>query len=194
MSNVLIAIDPGPEESAYVVWDGEHILSKGDEPNVVLVKWLATPALLRHAPNICAIEQVRGFGIMASDGLFDTCQWTGRFLQAFGEPRTHLIPRKMVSKYICGTSGVSHDKFIREALITRFGGKDVAIGNKAKPGILYGIAGHTWAALALGLTWWDLNVHEADCPMLADGVECTCRVAIERFVRAEKRANRGIQK
>lgn len=158
MSEVL-GIDPGPEESAYVLWDGERILELGNAPNRDLLCSLEDPARSFNIvpPSVCAIEQVRGFGIMASDGLFDTCCWSGRFLQAFGEHRTAWVPRKQVSKHICGTAGISHDKFIREALITRFGGKDIALGKKAAPGVLYGVAGHLWAALAVAITWWDQN-------------------------------------
>lgn len=147
---IVIAIDPGPEVSAYVVWNGDRILEYENIANRDLLTHLVN-ARERGKPEVCAIEQVRGFGIMASDGLFDTCQWTGRFLQAFGEERTHLIPRKAVSKHICGTGGISHDKFIREALITRFGPP----GTKAAKGMLYGVAGHLWAALAVAVTYWD---------------------------------------
>jgi hypothetical protein len=30
-------------------------------------------------------------------------------------------------------------------------------GTKKNPGLLYGVSGDVWAALALGVTWWDLN-------------------------------------
>jgi hypothetical protein len=135
-----------------VIWAGDRIKDYGDSPNEELLTLLSQPFA-----DYCAIERVRGFGIMASDGLFDTCEWTGRFLQAFGCHRTTLIPRKEVARHICGTGGVSHDKFIREALVTRFGGKDVAIGNRRSPGPLFGIAGHKWSALAVALTFWDQN-------------------------------------
>ena len=152
----VIGIDPGPESSAYVIWDGERIIEHGDAPNQDLLAALEDPVRSFDVipPSHCAIEQMRGFGIMASDGMFDTCAWSGRFLQAFGEERTTWMPRKAVAKHVCGSSGISHDKFIREALLTRFGGKD-AIGSKKAPGPLYGIAGHKWAALAVAVTWLD---------------------------------------
>jgi hypothetical protein len=100
-----------------------------------------------------AIEQIRGFGVMASDKLFDTCMWSGRFLQAFGESVTHWVPRKEVAKHLCQSFG-SNDKYVREAIISRFGGEG-AIGKKAQPGPLYGISSHLWAALAVALTCYD---------------------------------------
>lgn len=154
----VIGIDPGPESSSYVLWDGGLVIEHGDAGNHDLLQSLEMPARCFNIvpPDHCAIEQMRGFGIMASDGMFDTCAWSGRFLQAFGEERTTWMPRKAVAKHVCGSGGISHDKFIREALITRFGGKE-AIGSKKAPGPLYGIAGHKWAALAIAVTWWDLN-------------------------------------
>lgn len=159
---IVIGIDPGPEESAYILWDGKRIYEKGNSPNLDLLAALEDPS--RHfnivPPDYCAIEQLRGFGIMASNGLFDTCHWTGRFLQAFGDHRTTLIPRKDVAKHICANSGASHDKFIREALVTRFGGTEqAAIGRKATPGLLYGVSGHLWPAFAVAVTWWDQHQH-----------------------------------
>ncbi len=149
----VIAIDPGPEEAAYVLWDGKQIESFGNLPNSEMLEYLQKRKdLIEYA---CAIEQIRGFGVMASDGLFDTCHWTGRFLQAFGEHRTHMIPRKKAAAHVCGTGGISKDAFVREAIISKFGGKDVAIGNKKNPGKLYGISSHLWAALAVALTYWD---------------------------------------
>ncbi len=154
---IVCGIDPGPTDSAFVLWDGDKILEYGNTSNGDLLLRLEFPTRFNALPDRCAIEQIRGFGILASDGLFDTCHYTGRFLQAFGEDKTTMIPRKEVSRHICGSSGISHDKFIREALITRFGGKDIAIGKKKNVGPLYGIAGHTWAALAVAITWWDLS-------------------------------------
>jgi len=104
---------------------------------------------------VCAIEQIRGFGVLASDKLFDTCHWTGRFLQQFGDHRTFMIPRKVAAAHVCGHGGISKDSFVREALIARFGGKDTAIGSKRSPGPLYGISGHLWPALAVAITYWE---------------------------------------
>lgn len=149
---VIIGIDPGPTESGVVVW--QNLVLKADNmENNSVIEWLRVMRQSQAADYYLAVERVRGYGIMASDGLFDTCEWTGRFLQAFGPERTSLIPRKEVSKHICGTGGISHDKFIREALIGRLG----AVGTKKQPGPLYGISGHLWAALAVALTWWDEN-------------------------------------
>jgi hypothetical protein len=158
----IIGIDPGPEESAYVIWSGIGIITKNNLDNHGLLSVLqlaADPYLMeeREEKHIyCAIEQVRGFGLRCSNEIFDTCEWSGRFLQAFGEERTIMIPRKEAHEHICPNSGMTHDKYIREALIKRFGpGELKAIGVKKHPGPLYGITGHLWSALAVALTGWD---------------------------------------
>jgi hypothetical protein len=126
---IVIAIDPGPTESACVLWDGSRIVDHANPGNRELVTLLENPdGCFDH----CAIEQIRGFGVMASDALFDTCMWTGRFLQAFGEHRTTWIPRKVAAAHVCGTGGISKDQFVREALIARFGGKETAIGTAVR--------------------------------------------------------------
>lgn len=156
----VIGIDAGPTKSAYVIWNGHEIITRGNLPNRELLTNLEFPTrFCQPAPTVCAIEQIRGFGVLAGNPLFDTCCWTGRFLQVFGEYKTVWVPRKEASAHICGTGGISKDQFIRAAIIERFGGKDIAIGTKKTPGPLYGITGsHFWAALAVALTYWDKNV------------------------------------
>lgn len=162
---IVCGIDPGPIESAYVLWDGERIRKFGNIKNADLLSAMRTRAGregifgildgIAGGIDILAIEQIRGFGVMASDALFDTCCFSGMLCEAFGEHRTAWIPRKKAAAHICGVGGISKDQFVREALIARFGGKDKAIGKKSNPGPLYGITGHLLPALAVALTYFD---------------------------------------
>jgi hypothetical protein len=91
--------------------------------------------------------------------VFDTCIWTGRFIQAHKEAHglkaEHtLVYRKDVKIHFCH-SMKAKDSNIRQALIDRFGGKDKAIGKKNAPGPLYGVSKDMWQALAVGLFWMD---------------------------------------
>lgn len=150
----IVAIDPGSTESAFVVWDGVAILRFGKIPNEFVIANLHSPGTAFCDADYCVIEQIRGFGFTAGNELFDTCIITGRFMEAFGPLQTELMPRKTAVTHLCGTSK-GGDKDVREAIIYRFGGKEKAIGSKRKPGLLYGIAGDTWAALAVAICWWD---------------------------------------
>jgi hypothetical protein len=150
---IVIGIDPGPEESAFVVWDGEKILRAGEMGNGLLLyefqyRENLTPPMKDAA---IAIEQIRGFGVIASDKLFDTCHWTGRFVQAWGENVCRMVPRKKVIAHLCGLGAKGNDRFVREALIARIGEP----GTKKEPGPTYGLSGHKWAALAVAVTHYD---------------------------------------
>ena len=63
------------------------------------------------------------------------------------------IGRKAVKIHLCGSMRAK-DPNIRQALIDRYGGSS-AIGRKATPGPLYGVAGDVWAALAVAVTHAD---------------------------------------
>jgi hypothetical protein len=157
---MILAIDPGPEQSAWVKFDGEMILGHGKASNDVMVD-----ALRRRfrdiegdmaAPSRCVIEQIASYGMAVGAEVFETCVFTGRFMEAFGPERCDRLPRIKVKNHLCHSSR-ANDANIRQAIIDRFGGKERAIGKKAAPGPLYGIAGDEWAALAVALTWWDQN-------------------------------------
>lgn len=148
----IIAIDPGSDNSGLVVWDSTKqvkISAEIMENNDLL-------NMIRVAPikNYClAIEQIRGYGIVAGNDTFDTCEWSGRFKESF-ESRggnVFMIPRKDIKKHLCGNT-TTNDKYIRAALIDRFGEQ----GTKKNPGPLYGISGHLWAALAVAITCQDV--------------------------------------
>lgn len=78
----MIAIDPGSEHSGYLVVDihpeSISILeAKGNADN----KWILEEIRLKS--GVLSIEQIRGYGIVAGNDTFDTCEWAGRFMEAF---------------------------------------------------------------------------------------------------------------
>ena len=78
----MIAIDPGSEHSGYLVVDihpeSISILeAKGNADN----KWILEEIRLKS--GVLSIEQIRGYGIVAGNDTFDTCEWAGRFMGAF---------------------------------------------------------------------------------------------------------------
>jgi hypothetical protein len=75
----------------------------------------------------------------------------GRFAEAAHRVPVVILPRRAVMLALCGDSRAK-DANIRQALIDRFGGP-AAVGRKAAPGPLYGIARDVWSALAIAVTY-----------------------------------------
>lgn len=147
---VILAVDPGPEQSAWVLWDGERVLKHGKQDNAELKEDALIDALLFG--HRIVIEQIASYGMPVGAEVFATCIWTGRFIERVG--LADLVPRKDVKLHLCGQPRAK-DSNIRQALIDRFGGKDKAIGKKKTPGPLHGISGDCWQALALAVTFYD---------------------------------------
>lgn len=157
MSRVLLAIDPGNELSAYVIWNGYEIVDKGKVPNKTMLSVLVSFAL-NHPDGECVIEQIAhyGTGMPAGRTVFDTCIWIGRYVQTWAdmhrdqEPR--LLERRKVKVHLCG-SARAKDGNVRQALIDRYGEP----GKKSAPGMLYGVSADVWQALGLAVTAWEVQ-------------------------------------
>lgn len=152
----VLAIDPGTHESQLLVWDGKRVLTHHFSANNEFIQslgkfWLADEG------SYAVIESVASYGLAVGAEVFDTCYWGGRFYERISRHSlVRLVPRMTVKMHLCH-SAKAKDANIRQALIDRFGGKDKAIGNKANPGVLYGVKSHGWAALALAVTAYDLG-------------------------------------
>ena len=148
----VLAIDPGNEQSAYLLYDGQRVIEFGIIPNDELLMM----SVFRWTPHM-AIEGVQCYGMPVGKEVFDTCIWIGRFMQRFGPSAVDIVYRSDIKLYLCN-SARAKDPHIRQALIDRFGpGKDKAIGKKKSPGPLYGIKSHCWSALAVAVFWWHGN-------------------------------------
>jgi hypothetical protein len=147
---MILAIDPGPTESAWVFWDGGRLHSFAKGPNAAVIE------VVKQAKGnaACVIEQIASYGMPVGAEVFETVFWSGRFAEAFGAEYVHRVPRLTVKMHLCHNSRAK-DGNIRQALLDRFGGKDKALGKKASPGPLYGVSGDVWAALALAVAWSD---------------------------------------
>lgn len=145
-----LAIDPGPEKSGYVVYEGGKVLSSGVLPNeeILCSVWRT---------NRLVIEMVQSYGMAVGKDTFETCVWIGRFLQALEDMVLPVRPavritRPEVMLHICKSPRAKPTN-IRQALIDRLG----PVGTKKNPGPLYGVESHAWAALALAVTADDLH-------------------------------------
>lgn len=151
-ARITVGIDPGPRESAVVVWDGDRVLLAVDVENQfvrgTVVDWWERGATV-------ACEWIECYGMAVGREVFETVFAVGTFAAAVD---VRLIPRRDVKLHLC-QSPRAKDPNIRQALIDRFG----VVGTKKNPGPLFGIAGHRWAALAVAVTAHDLAAtdHEA---------------------------------
>jgi hypothetical protein len=150
----ILAIDPGSEKSAYVIWDGSEIVQKGIVGNDEMLLLLDMDLIDQHI-DCLVIEKVECYGMPVGATTFDTVFWSGRFVQAWGV-KWEALPRRAVKLYLCGSMRAK-DANIRQAILDKFGGRKKAIGLKASPGPLHGVKSHLWAALALALTWTSTN-------------------------------------
>lgn len=150
---MIFAIDPGPEESAWVLF-GEDWRSApsafAKESNDLLRRRLFD-GVLPHG-SMVVIEKIASYGMPVGESVFKTCVETGRFIERWAGP-VALVTRHEVKMHLC-KSPRANDATIRQALLDRYGGdRKTACGTKKQPGPLYGVAGDIWAALAVGVTW-----------------------------------------
>lgn len=153
----ILAIDPGNVQSALVWWrDGKKVIRAEILPNEIAAEEVETFAL--NAPyktdNVIACEMIASYGMAVGASVFETCVWIGRFweISTHGHPAFKRIFRKEIKIHLCGSMRAK-DGNIRQALIDRLG----APGTKKNPGATYGISKDLWAALAVAVTYDDLN-------------------------------------
>jgi hypothetical protein len=150
----LLCIDPGTTESGVVIYDGWEISfkSSGIDNEEILTLFQGSKTF-----DCLAIEMVASYGMAVGKTVFETCVWIGRFIQGLGVEYTPIY-RKDVKLCLCG-SYRAKDANIRQAILDKFpatgGGKTPQVGTKKEPGPLYGVSKHAWAALAVGLTWFE---------------------------------------
>ena len=83
------------------------------------------------------------------DTTFETCVWTGRFLEALsGKNSTYRIPRADAKLHLCHNR-TAKDANVNTLLQDRFGIK----GTKKQPGYFFGFNSHTFAAFAVAITF-----------------------------------------
>lgn len=144
----IFSIDPGNENSAYVILENDEVIEANKVPNTVLLKTLQS-----NLPDgLLVVEQIACMGMAVGAEVFETVFWSGRFCEAWGMRPWMRLKRHQVKMHLCGNMRAK-DANIRQALIDRFGpGKEKAIGTKRAQGPLYGISGDEWSALAIAVT------------------------------------------
>ena len=153
-TNTVLAVDPGHTQSAYALMTSHEampvIAKHGLVPNDELLRILSGYSFDKHT---LALEQIQGMGMAVGREVFETCVWSGRFIQVWTPAPYVRIPRRWVKQHLCGLDRAK-DQNIRVAIMDRFGGAG-AKGTKAEPGPLYGVKADVWAAVAVGLTYFE---------------------------------------
>ena len=134
MNRYIFAIDPGSEQSAFVLYDSHDkaIVEKGILPNPDMIKRIFLDANLPMA-----IEMVASYGMPVGKTVFETCVWIGRFDP---DATATLVYRKDVKMHLCGSMRAK-DSNIRQALIDK-------LGKEATKGVSKDV----WSALAVAVT------------------------------------------
>ena len=144
---MLIAIDPGPVESAYVILDKNlkpEFFGKVKNEFLLVILW-------EYRDTPLAIEMIASYGMATGATVYETCVWIGRFIQVAPKRKFTKIYRKEVKINLCN-SMKAKDGNIRQALIDRFG----VVGTKLDKGFFYGFKADIWQAYAVGITYYDM--------------------------------------
>lgn len=156
---MILAIDPGSTESAYVVLD-ENLkpVEFAKVKNELLLGFLYGDRFLDVKQF--AIEMIASYGMAVGKEVFDTCVWIGRFYEAINwtnDEEPIYIYRKDEKMNLCH-SMKANDATIKQALVDRFayGISNYGKGNKANKGWFYGFKADVWAAYAVGVTYYDM--------------------------------------
>ena len=148
----LLAIDPGTEQSAWVVVSLPSMrpVSRGLEKNEVVLERCRKLRI-----DNAVIEMVASYGMPVGREVFETCVWIGRFKQILMDRsiNTEFAYRKEEKQLICGSMR-ANDATIKRALIDRFAYKvpNNGKGTKAKPGWFFGFKADIWQAYAVAVT------------------------------------------
>lgn len=151
---MIFAIDPGNEESAYVLVENDlsEVIQKGKIPNEDLLCVIDNLRIYCNVDHF-AIEMVASYGMAVGKTVFETCVWIGRFSQAiyFCTKTEPILIYRMDEKMCLCHDSKAKDSNIRQALIDRFG----IVGTKKNQGYFYGFKKDIWSAMAVAVAFHD---------------------------------------
>ena len=152
---MILAIDPGNLESAYVVVEDDlsAVVDKGKIENGLLLRKIQDE-FIHLALDSAAIEMIASYGMPVGKEVFETCLWIGRFIEVIAK-NFHFEPARVYRKdeKLCLCNSMkAKDSNIRQALIDRFG----PVGTKKKPGYFYGFKKDIWATMAVAVAYHDI--------------------------------------
>ena len=165
-NEVLLAIDPGNEYSAFVFMDMNtyeplyFAKEKNDEAVKRMVDYInGSDTAVSNVQNV-ACEMIASYGMGVGAHIFWTCVEIGKFTTILEQSgcKVDYIYRKDEKINLC-KSMKAKDSNIRIALIDRFArfDKKTGKGTKKNPDWFYGFSADCWQAYAVGVTWLDIK-------------------------------------
>lgn len=177
--SLILAIDPGPTESAVIALGGTTVYYHAKLPNAAVLAELGRDA---WGAQVLAVEMIASYGMSVGAEVFQTCVVIGRMVQEWdrdGAPPSILVPRLTAKLHVC-KSAKAKDSNVRQGLLDLWGGDSVALAKRTKCGTckgkgytrrpdgscmmchgsgkvgtdgpLVGLSGDEWAALAVAVT------------------------------------------
>jgi len=139
----ILAIDPGPEQSGWVIYDPEDHSVQGFE---IVPNYQINSAMRQSDPGYTylAIEMIACYGMPVGKEIFETCVWIGQFLERWGAFSPNFDPddpsdkarvyvyRRDVKMFLCN-SMYAKDKNVSQAIRDKFGGDTKAVGGVKCP-------------------------------------------------------------
>jgi len=156
---MLLAIDPGTTQSAWVLYNLGAIVEFGITENNELRAKFDFDKIFRRCDRM-AIEMIASYGMPVGKEVFETCLWIGRFIELWlphhAEGTYTKVYRKDVKMCLCNSTRAK-DSNIRQAILDRYpptgGGKCPQVGTKNNKGPLYGVSKDVWAAIGVAITF-----------------------------------------
>lgn len=167
MSEILLAIDPGDVQSAFVFMDMEtykplyFAKEKNTQAAIDMCEYIVKANAYGHKEvTSVACEMIASYGMGVGAHIFQTCVEIGKFIITLEQIgcKVDYIYRKDEKMNIC-KSMKAKDSNIRIALIDRFAqfDKKSGKGTKKNPDWFYGFSADCWQAYAVGTTWLDIQ-------------------------------------
>jgi len=152
----IIALDVGTEKTAFAIMNEEYELydfGKLDNEELIDSSF--------YCVDVMVYEEFASYGMPIGKTTMESIKWNGRFIQRALDgsrdidSQIKIVPmlRKDVKINLCGTMKAK-DSNIRQALIDRFG----VVGTKNNKGKFYGVSADIWSAIAICVTYIDINV------------------------------------
>lgn len=158
---MILAIDPGNIESAFVIVENDlsKVIEKDKVDNDLLLNLIAFWSNNEeYKIDYVAIEGIQSYGMAVGKSVFETCYYIGRLIESTKRDlmRNPVMIYRMEEKMCLCHSTKAKDSNIRQALIDRFG----EVGTKKNQGYFYGFKKDIWSAMAVAVTYYEKFLKE----------------------------------